>query len=37
MVNSDVNGSLQIMKKVFGNTFSHGIEDYGFNPIRVDL
>lgn len=36
-INSDVNGSLQIMKKVFPNAFSHGIEDYGFNPIRVGL
>lgn len=36
-INSDVNGSLQIMKKVFPNAFSHGIEDYGFNPIRVSL
>ena len=37
LINADVNGSLQIMKKVFPNDFSHGIEDYGFNPIRVDL
>ena len=37
MVDSDVNGSLQIMKKVFPNAFSHGIKDYGFNPIRVGL
>lgn len=36
-INSDVNGSLQIMKKVFPNAFSYGIEDYGFNPIRVGL
>ena len=36
-INSDVNGSLQIMKKVFPKAFSHGIEDYGFNPIRVNL
>lgn len=36
-INSDVNGSLQIMRKVFPNAFSHGIEDYGFNPIRVGL
>ena len=36
-INSDVNGSLQIMRKVFPNAFSHGIEDYGFNPIRVNL
>ena len=37
LINADVNGSLQIIKKVFSNAFSHGIEDYGFNPIRVDL
>ena len=36
-INSDVNGSLQIIKKVFPNAFSHGIEGYGFNPIRVGL
>ena len=36
-INSNVNGSLQIMKKVFPNAFSHGIEDYMFNPIRVNL
>ena len=36
-INADVNGSLQIMKKVFPNAFSHGIKDYGFNPIRVGL
>ena len=37
LINADVNGSLQIMKKVFPNAFSHGIKDYGFNPIRVGL
>ena len=37
LINADVNGSLQIMKKVFPNAFSHGIEDYRFNPIRVGL
>ena len=39
-INSDVNGSLQIMKKVFPNIYknvNHGIEDYVFNPIRVNL
>lgn len=36
-INSDVNGSYQILKKVFPNAYSHGIEDYGFNPIRVGL
>ena len=37
LINSDVNGSYQIMKKVFPNVFDHGIEDCGFNPIRVGL
>lgn len=37
LINADVNGSLQIMKKVFPKAFSDGIEDYGFNPIRVGL
>ena len=37
LINADVNGSLQIMKKVFPNAFSHGIEDLGLNPIRVGL
>lgn len=37
LINADINGSLQIMKKVFPNAFSYGIEDYGFNPIRVGL
>lgn len=38
LINADINGSLQIIKKVFSNAFqSHEIEDYGFNPIRVDL
>lgn len=36
-INADVNGSYQIMKKVFPNVFDHGIEDFGLNPIRVSL
>ena len=37
-INADINGSLQIMKKVFPNAFkSHGIEDCGFNPVKVEL
>lgn len=36
-INSDVNASYQIMKKVFPNVFNHGIEDCGYNPIRVGL
>lgn len=37
LINADVNGSYQIMKKVFPNVFDYGIEDLGLNPIRVSL
>jgi len=38
LINSDVNGSLQIMKKVFPNAFDgYGIEDLGLNPIRLGI
>lgn len=37
LINADVNGAYQIMKKVFPNAFSHGIEDLGLNPIRVGV
>lgn len=38
LVNADVNGSYNIIKKVVPNAFlSHGIEDCGFNPVRVEL
>lgn len=37
-INSDVNGSLQIIKKVFSNAFKgYEIEDLGLSPIRVGL
>jgi putative transposase len=36
-INSDVNGSLQIMKKVFPNAFADGIEGIDFCPIRVNI
>ena len=36
-INADVNGSLQIMKKVFPNAFADGIEGLCFNPIRVNV
>ena len=32
-----VNGSYQILKKVFPNVFTDGIEGLGLNPIRVNL
>lgn len=38
LINADVNGSLQIMKKVFSNAFNgYEIEELGLTPIRVGL
>ena len=37
LINADVNGAYQILKKVFPNAYSYGIEDLGLNPIRVGL
>ena len=40
LINADVNASYQILKKVFPNIYknvNYGIEDYVFNPIRVNL
>lgn len=38
LINADVNGSLQIMKKVFSNAFdSYEIEGLGLTPIKVGL
>ena len=38
-INADINASLQIIKKVSSDAFSegHGVEDYGFNPVKVVL
>jgi len=36
-INSDVNGSLQIMRKVFPNAFADGIEGIDFCPVRVNI
>lgn len=37
LINADVNGSLQIMKKVFPNAFANGIEGVALHPIRVTV
>lgn len=37
LINSDVNGSYQIIKKVFPKGFTNGIEGVGLHPIRVNL
>ena len=35
--NSDVNGSYNIMRKVFPNAFADGIEDVAVHPYRVNV
>jgi putative transposase len=37
LINSDVNGSLQIMKKVFPNAYADGIEGIALYPIKVNI
>lgn len=37
LINADLNGSYQIIKKVFPNTFNNGIEGVCLHPIRVYL
>lgn len=37
LINADLNGAYQIMKKVFPDVFTEGIEGVGLHPIRVSL
>ena len=37
LINADVNGSYQIMKKVFPKAFANGIEDAGSHPVVVNI
>lgn len=37
LINADVNAGYQILKKVFPNEFSDGIEGVVFHPVRVDI
>ena len=36
-INADVNGSYQIMKKVFPSVFADGIVDAGSHPVVVNI
>ena len=36
-INADVNAAYQIMKKVFPNEFSDGIEGVVLHPVRVNI
>jgi putative transposase len=35
LINADVNGSYNIMKKAFPNVFTYGIEGFGVNPMVI--
>jgi putative transposase len=37
LINADVNGSYQIMKKVFPNAFVDGIEGVGLHPLSIKI
>lgn len=37
LINADVNGSYQIMKKVFPNAFANGIEGVGCHPMSMKI
>ena len=37
IINADVNGSYNIMKKAIPNAFANGIEDLGVNPIVLTI
>ena len=37
LINADVNGSYQIMKKVFPNAFADGIEGIGLHPLSTQV
>lgn len=37
VINADVNGSYQIMKKVFPDAFANGIEGVGWHPLTTKV
>ena len=37
LINADVNGSYQILKKVFPNAYANGIEGVVLHPIKVNV
>lgn len=37
LINADLNGAYQIIKKVFPNEFSNGIEDVRLHPVRLNV
>lgn len=37
LINADVNGSYNIIRKVFPKAFSDGIEGVGLHPVRLNI
>lgn len=37
LINADVNGAYQIIRKVFPNAFANGIEDVGLHPVKLNI
>ncbi|MDD6865819.1 MAG: transposase, partial [Lactobacillus sp.] len=37
LINADVNGALQILRKVVPNAFADGIEGIGLCPVKLNL
>ncbi|NLG80996.1 MAG: transposase, partial [Bacilli bacterium] len=37
LINADLNGAYQIIRKVFPETFAEGIEGVGLHPVRVNI
>ena len=37
LINADVNGSYNIVRKVFPKAFADGIEDVGLHPIKYNV
>ena len=37
LINADLNGAYQIMKKAFPKVFTEGIEGVGLHPVRVNI
>ena len=37
LINADLNGAYQIIKKVFPNAFADGIEGVGLHPVRINI
>lgn len=37
LINADVNGAYNIMRKVFSDAFANGVSGVGLNPVRVNI